>query len=214
MGALRHRSRAPRSAFPIPAGVDRSASEEGSLTRREFLQDGLAGAGAVALGSRGLPRMTVAAPPVSPIADQFDAEVPTAWFDLSLLLVQQTAGFTPPVASRAFACRSRPVRSARAGDARPSFPGRPDQRALGDATGREEPRLSLARRGEQLAGCHPAEPVPHRPSTEPGRHRQHGSAVRCPISPRPSTGRVPPIRRPWAADRSRGLRMVEKRRRA
>jgi len=67
------------------------------------LQDGLAGAGAVALGLRGLPRMAVTAPPVLPMADQFDAEVPTAWFDLSLLLVQQTAGFSPPVASRAFA---------------------------------------------------------------------------------------------------------------
>jgi hypothetical protein len=67
------------------------------------LQDGLAGASAVALGLGGLPRLPVAAPPVMPMADQFDAEVPMAWLDLSLLLVQQTAGFSPPVASRAFA---------------------------------------------------------------------------------------------------------------
>jgi hypothetical protein len=37
-----------------------------------------------------------------PGADEFDARVPTAWFDLSLELVRTTAGFSPPVASRAF----------------------------------------------------------------------------------------------------------------
>ena len=33
---------------------------------------------------------------------EFDAEVATAWFDLSLQLVRTTPGFSPPVASRAF----------------------------------------------------------------------------------------------------------------
>jgi hypothetical protein len=32
-----------------------------------------------------------------------DADIATAWFDLQLKLVQETAGFSPPVASRAFA---------------------------------------------------------------------------------------------------------------
>lgn len=35
-------------------------------------------------------------------AAEYDSEVATAWFDLSLKLVKETAGYTPPVASRAF----------------------------------------------------------------------------------------------------------------
>jgi hypothetical protein len=57
------------------------------------------------------------------MADQFDAEVPTAWFDLSLLLVQQTAGFSPPVASRAFAHAGVVLYEA-------LVPGMPDHRSL------------------------------------------------------------------------------------
>ncbi len=38
----------------------------------------------------------------SPAAADYEADVAQAWFDLSLELVQKTAGFTPPVASRAF----------------------------------------------------------------------------------------------------------------
>ena len=34
--------------------------------------------------------------------DDFDADVPTAWFDLALDLVRMTPGYSPPVASRAF----------------------------------------------------------------------------------------------------------------
>jgi hypothetical protein len=34
--------------------------------------------------------------------DEFDADVPVAWFDLSLDLVRTTPGYSPPVASRAF----------------------------------------------------------------------------------------------------------------
>jgi hypothetical protein len=41
--------------------------------------------------------------PSAPRAGRFDAKVPTAWFDLALRLVRATPGFTPPVASRAFA---------------------------------------------------------------------------------------------------------------
>jgi hypothetical protein len=36
-----------------------------------------------------------------PGAGEFDATVPTAWFDLALELVERTAGYSPPVASRA-----------------------------------------------------------------------------------------------------------------
>src|SRR5918999_4630705 len=37
-----------------------------------------------------------------PGADQFDVDVATTWFDQALELVKQTAGFSPPVASRVF----------------------------------------------------------------------------------------------------------------
>ena len=37
-------------------------------------------------------------------AAEFDARVPTAWFDLLLRSIRATAGFTPPVASRAIGC--------------------------------------------------------------------------------------------------------------
>ncbi|MFN0150169.1 MAG: vanadium-dependent haloperoxidase [bacterium] len=41
-------------------------------------------------------------PDVFPPAGASSSEVPRAWFDLYLTLTKQTAGFTPPVASRAF----------------------------------------------------------------------------------------------------------------
>jgi len=53
---------------------------------------GLASADAGAQG-------TVAAPPAS----AFSAQVATDWFSLALQLTQQTPGFSPPVAARAFA---------------------------------------------------------------------------------------------------------------
>jgi len=87
------------------------------------LGGGLAGAGALALGRDGLTRMVLPASPVNPMADQFDAEAPTAWFDLSLLLVRQTAGFSPPVASRAFAHAGVVLYEA-------LVPGMPDHRSL------------------------------------------------------------------------------------
>ena len=69
------------------------------LTRRDLVvRAGGALAGATALGLLG---PTARAAPRFPGADAFDAEVTTAWFDLSLELVRQTAGFSPPVASRA-----------------------------------------------------------------------------------------------------------------
>jgi hypothetical protein len=71
------------------------------LTRRELvLRTGGAILGATALGLGGTPAW---AAPRFPEADKFDSEVATAWFDLSLALVKGTPGFSPPVASRAFA---------------------------------------------------------------------------------------------------------------
>ena len=69
------------------------------LSRREVLIGAGALSGAVALGALGTP--TVAAGGRDRPED-FDAEVPAAWFDLSRTLVQSTPGFTPPVAARAF----------------------------------------------------------------------------------------------------------------
>jgi hypothetical protein len=37
-----------------------------------------------------------------PRPEEFDSEVPAAWFDLAAFLVRTTPGFSPPVASRAF----------------------------------------------------------------------------------------------------------------
>ena len=42
-------------------------------------------------------------PPAAPTAATFSANVATEWFQLALLLTQQTPGFSPPVAARAFA---------------------------------------------------------------------------------------------------------------
>ena len=89
--------------------VERSEIGEGrasrdalpGLTRRDFVaRVGTAVAGTSTLALLGVP---VWAAPRLPGADEFDAEVATAWFDLSLDLVRTTAGFSPPVASRAFA---------------------------------------------------------------------------------------------------------------
>jgi hypothetical protein len=70
------------------------------LTRRDFVaRAGSVVAGATAMGLVGAPASMAQR---FPGAGEFDAEVATAWFDLSLELVRTTAGFTPPVASRAF----------------------------------------------------------------------------------------------------------------
>jgi hypothetical protein len=69
------------------------------LTRRDFVaRVGTAVAGASTLGLLGVPAW---AAPRFPGADEFDAEVATAWFDQALTLVRGTPGFSPPVASRA-----------------------------------------------------------------------------------------------------------------
>jgi PAP2 superfamily len=64
--------------------------------RRELLL----GAGAVATVAAIGPSLASAASR-EPL-DDFDAAVPTAWFDLALTLVRTTPGFTPPVAARVF----------------------------------------------------------------------------------------------------------------
>ena len=89
--------------------VERSELGEGrasldalpGLTRRDFVVR--AGTTLVGASTLGLLGTTVWAAPRFPGVDEFDAEVATAWFDLSLDLVRTTAGFSPPVASRAFA---------------------------------------------------------------------------------------------------------------
>jgi hypothetical protein len=48
-----------------------------------------------------MPTSIASAPAIAPATD-FDATVPTAWFDLQLKLVKETPGFTPPVAGRVF----------------------------------------------------------------------------------------------------------------
>jgi hypothetical protein len=70
------------------------------VTRRDFVaRAGAAVAGIAAAGSPGAPALGSRR---FPGADEFGAEVPTAWFERSLELVQRTSGFSPPVASRAF----------------------------------------------------------------------------------------------------------------
>jgi hypothetical protein len=72
----------------------------GRLSRRQVLaRTGLVAGGVVGL-ALGLPG---AVEPARAATEDFDADVPTAWFDLAIRLVRSTAGFTPPVASRAFA---------------------------------------------------------------------------------------------------------------
>lgn len=92
------------------------------LSRRTVLRYGLTTTGAIAL--RSWPTAAFAGPgSIAPTADQFDADVPTAWFDLSLALIQTTPGFSPPVASRAFAYAGVALYEA-------LTPGMPDHRSL------------------------------------------------------------------------------------
>ena len=72
-------------------------SRPSGLPRRQVLvRGGLAAGGAVAL-ALGMPAATS---PARAATEDFDAEVPTAWFDLLTRLVRTTAGFSPPVVSR------------------------------------------------------------------------------------------------------------------
>ena len=72
---------------------------ERSLSRRDVLVGAGACGGAAAIGLLGPSAVAVAA---RDRPEEFDAAVPAAWFDLALVLVRTTPGFTPPVASRAF----------------------------------------------------------------------------------------------------------------
>jgi hypothetical protein len=69
------------------------------LTRRRFLVGaGKAAVGLAALGTLGAPAYATSR---FPGAEQVDAEVPAAWFELALELVRVTPGYSPPVAARA-----------------------------------------------------------------------------------------------------------------
>ena len=72
-----------------------------TLTRRAFVTR--LGGAAVTLATVGLPALPAAASTRPRGAHRVSAAVPTAWFDLSLRLVRSASGFSPPVASRAFA---------------------------------------------------------------------------------------------------------------
>ncbi len=74
-------------------------SPHGSIGRRSVLLGGLAGAGALLLPIPAVARLR----PAIPGAESFDADVATAWYDLTLRLIRQTPGYSPPVASRALA---------------------------------------------------------------------------------------------------------------
>jgi hypothetical protein len=76
------------------------------ISRRRLLSSAVAGAALATpmrwLGSPTLARAASSARPLS--ATQFDALVPTAWFDLVQRLIRGTPGYSPPVASRALGC--------------------------------------------------------------------------------------------------------------
>jgi PAP2 superfamily len=76
-------------------------SDRTSISRRHVLL-GLGTALGAAAGATGPALALALDKQLLPPASRFDAEVPTAWFDLALALVRTTPGFTPPVASRAF----------------------------------------------------------------------------------------------------------------
>lgn len=76
------------------------------ISRRRLLTRAAAGAALVTplrwIASPGLAGAVSSARPLR--ATEFDASVPTAWFDLAGRLVRGTPGFSPPVASRAYGC--------------------------------------------------------------------------------------------------------------
>ena len=69
------------------------------LSRRQVMSGAAVVGGAAAVDLLN-PAILAATRPSGP--EDFDAVVPTAWFDLALTLARTTPGFTPPVASRAF----------------------------------------------------------------------------------------------------------------
>jgi hypothetical protein len=75
------------------------------ISRRRLLTSAVLGAAAVTplrLLSPAVSRGARAARPLT--AAEFDAVVPTSWFDLAQRLIKATPGYTPPVASRALGC--------------------------------------------------------------------------------------------------------------
>lgn len=85
-------------------GIDETFGLRGAgsglgVSRRALL--GRASVAATGLAAGGLVR-TASADAALPGAAAYSAEVPAAWFDLALELVQTTPGFLPPVAARAF----------------------------------------------------------------------------------------------------------------
>jgi hypothetical protein len=76
------------------------------ISRRRLLSSAAASAALLTpvrwLASPALTHAAVLARPLP--ATQFDAAVPTAWFDLAQRLIKGTPGYSPPVASRALGC--------------------------------------------------------------------------------------------------------------
>lgn len=104
------------------------------ISRRRLLSSGAAGAALLTplswLASPGLARATPSARPLP--AAEFDAAVPTAWFDLAQRLIRDTPGYSPPVASRAFGCLG-------VGLYESLVPGMPDHASLAGTLNELEP---------------------------------------------------------------------------
>jgi PAP2 superfamily len=80
------------------------SADGGGLTRRRFVAGATGAAVGIAAGGvSAVPGVATAAHTRRSGAHGLGAEVPTAWFDLSLALVRSASGFSPPVASRALA---------------------------------------------------------------------------------------------------------------
>jgi hypothetical protein len=89
------------------------STSEHRVTRRVLLSSAAVGATASVIATNARPAAAAlartATNPTSPPAHtdgepmRRGSEVPTAWFDLALMLVRTTPGFSPPVAARAFA---------------------------------------------------------------------------------------------------------------
>lgn len=86
--------------FSLHSSAGAEAVDTAGLSRRALLQR--AAASTVGLLAIGATRSAPASAVAWPRASAYDAEVPTAWFDLALGLVRTTPGFSPPVAARAF----------------------------------------------------------------------------------------------------------------
>jgi hypothetical protein len=76
------------------------------ISRRRLLSNAAAGAALATPLPWFASHLLASGPPSArPLpAEEFDATVPTAWFDLTQRLIRTTPGYTPPVASRAFGC--------------------------------------------------------------------------------------------------------------